>query len=385
MCGPATRRSPQPDGRTSAVGDHRPPVADRRGRVVHLYIFYLASPDVAGPPGASRVRTAGRAAGGAHSPAAFNQGFYNLLLAVWVLLGNGACIASDLTTVGMTMVYVGSKLDRPAGVVLLARADRASRPPRSLRPGPPVLGSRALTSDWWSDDTARTRRGSSGWPGASRGGRVKSSGSSSCGKCRRPAARPGVRPGHVLPRALGAVRAGRSGRARRACAAPGSRSGVFIRRGEPEPVGPDDDLSAQRWYSSAQWAVFSAASQRGSALGGLIGQPGSADHSCRRPPTSRPVLEQVTLRRGGHLETEDVARARRWPASPTADARSRRGWAWLPARCRESISGCSAAVVQARKPPQPWPTTTASRLAEGADDAGDVGGQGRRGRSPRGG
>lgn len=111
--------------------------------VIHVYIFYLESLAWTG-------RTA-RAVFGIRDDRqaedtrqlAFNQGVYNLLLAIWVLLGT-VLIAFGATTVGMTMVYVGAGSMVIAGLVLLA-TDRRKASAALKQLAAPLLGLIALS------------------------------------------------------------------------------------------------------------------------------------------------------------------------------------------------------------------------------------------------
>ena len=62
----------------------------------------------------------------------------------------------------------------------------------------------------------------------------------------------------------------------------------------------------------------------------------------------------------GSWKRNACRRARRWRASTIA-ARSRRGWAIEQTTSRRTLRGWRAAVVQATRPPQSCPTSTASR------------------------
>ena len=111
--------------------------------VIHLYIFYLESLAWTGPTARAvfGIRDAQQAED--TRQLAFNQGFYNLLLAVWVLLGT-VMIAFGQTTVGTTMVYVGAGSMVAAGLLLWA-TDRSKASAAAKQLGPPLLGLTALT------------------------------------------------------------------------------------------------------------------------------------------------------------------------------------------------------------------------------------------------
>lgn len=113
------------------------------GAVIHLYIFYLESLAWTGPRARAvfGVRTDQQAQD--TRQLAFNQGFYNLLLAVWVLLGT-VLIAFGWTTVGTTMVFVGAGSMVAAGLLLLA-TDRRKASAAITQLGAPLLGLIALS------------------------------------------------------------------------------------------------------------------------------------------------------------------------------------------------------------------------------------------------
>ena len=110
--------------------------------LVHVYVFYLES--IAWERESTRrtfrMRTPEEAA--ATKVLAFNQGFYNLFLAIATALGI-AFVAAGSTVIGATLVYVGAGSMVAAGFVLLL-----SRPSNAraaiIQLGPPLLGIVAL-------------------------------------------------------------------------------------------------------------------------------------------------------------------------------------------------------------------------------------------------
>lgn len=111
--------------------------------LIHVYIFYLESLAWTDPRTRAifGVRTDEQAE--ATRPLAFNQGFYNQFLAVWIALGT-VLIGVGSTTVGATLVYVGAGSMVAAGLVLIL-SDRRKASAALLQLAPPLLGLVALT------------------------------------------------------------------------------------------------------------------------------------------------------------------------------------------------------------------------------------------------
>lgn len=86
--------------------------------LIHVYIFYLESIVWTSDRARAVFGTGTRAEAEAMKDLAFNQGFYNLFLAVVTLLGI-AVTAVGSATVGLTMVAVGTGCMVAAGLVLL--------------------------------------------------------------------------------------------------------------------------------------------------------------------------------------------------------------------------------------------------------------------------
>lgn len=111
--------------------------------VIHIYIFILESLAWRGPRARAVFGLRDDQQVEHTVQLAFNQGFYNLFLAVWVVLGT-ILVAFGQTTVGLTMVYVGASSMVAAGAVLLA-TDRRKSSAALTQAGPPALGLLALT------------------------------------------------------------------------------------------------------------------------------------------------------------------------------------------------------------------------------------------------
>lgn len=94
--------------------------------VIHVYIFILES--------LRWDRASTRAAFGIHSdaeaaatkPMAFNQGFYNLFLAILTLMGMAFVLGSS-TTIGATLIFAGTGSMVAAGLVLLLSSPKLAR------------------------------------------------------------------------------------------------------------------------------------------------------------------------------------------------------------------------------------------------------------------
>ncbi|WP_454041021.1 DUF1304 family protein [Cellulosimicrobium sp. Marseille-Q8652] len=94
--------------------------------VLHVVIFYLESVAWTSPRARATFATTAEEAEATRS-LAFNQGFYNLFLAIVTLLGVVLHVAGE-TTVGTTLVLTGTGSMLAAALVLLlsSRAHRAA-------------------------------------------------------------------------------------------------------------------------------------------------------------------------------------------------------------------------------------------------------------------
>ncbi|MFC4372931.1 DUF1304 domain-containing protein [Nocardia halotolerans] len=109
--------------------------------LVHAYIFVLESLRWTAP----RTRaTFGMSAVAAESTKemAFNQGFYNLFLAVVAAVGLGFTVVGD-EGIGLALVLAGAGSMVAAGVVLLVSSPSKARP-ALIQLVPPLLGCLAL-------------------------------------------------------------------------------------------------------------------------------------------------------------------------------------------------------------------------------------------------
>ncbi|MFE3457956.1 DUF1304 domain-containing protein [Nocardiopsis aegyptia] len=112
------------------------------GALVHVYIFVLESV-LWTTPRARSVFGTSEASALATRELAFNQGFYNLFLAVAVVLGT-VLVGTGFTAAGAALVYAG------AGSMVLAGTVLAVSSPAKLRAAliqlaPPLVGVVLLT------------------------------------------------------------------------------------------------------------------------------------------------------------------------------------------------------------------------------------------------
>jgi len=107
------------------------------GAAIHVYIFYLES---IAWTGAAARRTFGTTDETVHvtRPFAYNQGFYNLFLAIAVFLGI-VFVATGSTAIGATLVFVGAGSMVAAGLVLLL-SDRSKARAAMIQLTAPLLG-----------------------------------------------------------------------------------------------------------------------------------------------------------------------------------------------------------------------------------------------------
>ncbi|WP_431799659.1 DUF1304 domain-containing protein [Microbacterium kunmingense] len=105
--------------------------------LIHLYIFVMES--VTWTSARTRATFGIRSLEEAQATKAmaFNQGFYNLFLAVAALLGI-VLVAAGITVVGATLVFVGTGSMVAAGLVLLLSNRRMLRP-AAIQAVPPLI------------------------------------------------------------------------------------------------------------------------------------------------------------------------------------------------------------------------------------------------------
>lgn len=112
--------------------------------LVHVYIFYLESIAWTGARARATFGTGSAQDAAPLKELAFNQGFYNLFLAIAVFLGIGLYVAGQLV-VGATLVFTGAgSMVAAALVLLLSSPDKAAA---ALKQGVvPALGVLALAA-----------------------------------------------------------------------------------------------------------------------------------------------------------------------------------------------------------------------------------------------
>lgn len=109
--------------------------------LIHVYIFVLESLLWTSPRARALFGTTPQEAGATRAMA-YNQGFYNLFLAVAVIVGIVA-LAAGSTAVGATLVFTGAGSMVAAGLVLLT-SDRTKTSAALKQLVPPLLGIVAL-------------------------------------------------------------------------------------------------------------------------------------------------------------------------------------------------------------------------------------------------
>lgn len=94
--------------------------------LVHVYIFVLESLRWTAPSTRRTFGVRSEADAQTMRALAFNQGFYNLFLAVLVVVGI-VCVIANVTTVGLTLVFAGAGMMLAAALVLVLSDGRMLR------------------------------------------------------------------------------------------------------------------------------------------------------------------------------------------------------------------------------------------------------------------
>ncbi|KDA04800.1 epimerase [Microbacterium sp. CH12i] len=103
----------------------------------HVFIFALESLRWTEPETRKIFGVASEADAVTTKPLAFNQGFYNLFLALTTLVGI-ALLLAGLSTVGITLVFAGTAMMLAAALVLVLSNPKMARA-AALQGGPPLL------------------------------------------------------------------------------------------------------------------------------------------------------------------------------------------------------------------------------------------------------
>lgn len=111
--------------------------------LIHLYIFVMESLTWTSARTRATFGIRSLEEAQATKAMAFNQGFYNLFLAVAALLGI-VLVAAGITVVGATLVFVGTGSMVAAGLVLLLSNRRMLRP-AAIQAVPPLIAIILLT------------------------------------------------------------------------------------------------------------------------------------------------------------------------------------------------------------------------------------------------
>lgn len=114
--------------------------------LIHVYIFYLESIAWTGPAARKVFGLPSREFAESTKGLAFNQGFYNLFLAVAIFLGLILMSAGN-TTVGLTLIFVGAGSMVAAGLALLL-SDRSKTSAALKQLSLPALGILFLAIGW---------------------------------------------------------------------------------------------------------------------------------------------------------------------------------------------------------------------------------------------
>ena len=110
--------------------------------LIHVYIFWLESFAWTAPQGLRTFRMSADQAQ-ASKQLAFNQGFYNLFLAI-VAAAGVLFLASDTTSVGAALIYAGAGSMTAAGLVLWISSPQSARA-ALVQLAAPALGLACLT------------------------------------------------------------------------------------------------------------------------------------------------------------------------------------------------------------------------------------------------
>ena len=94
---------------------------------LHVYIFTMESLTWTRPATWKRFGLASQADAETTKPLAYNQGFYNLFLAVGTFVGV-VCVLTGTPTVGWTLIIFGTASMTAAAVVLVSTGRRYARP-----------------------------------------------------------------------------------------------------------------------------------------------------------------------------------------------------------------------------------------------------------------
>ena len=103
----------------------------------HVFIFALESLRWTEPETRKIFGIASEADAETTKPLAFNQGFYNLFLALATLLGI-ALLLSGLTTIGLTLVFAGTGMMLAAALVLVLSNPKSAKS-AAMQGGLPLL------------------------------------------------------------------------------------------------------------------------------------------------------------------------------------------------------------------------------------------------------
>jgi putative membrane protein len=109
--------------------------------LIHVYIFFLESVQWTAPATRKTFGTTAEEAD-ATKEMAYNQGFYNLFLAIVTVIGI-VLVAVDQTGAGAALVFAGAGSMVAAGLVLITSSPSKARP-ALIQLAPPAIGVVAL-------------------------------------------------------------------------------------------------------------------------------------------------------------------------------------------------------------------------------------------------
>lgn len=109
------------------------------GAVLHIFFFYLESVAWSTPSSWKRFGVKNAEAAETIKPWAFNQGYYNLFIAIGTLVGVALIVLTALTQAGVAVAVFGALIMVGASVVLVSTNKRMARA-ALIQGGAPFIG-----------------------------------------------------------------------------------------------------------------------------------------------------------------------------------------------------------------------------------------------------
>jgi putative membrane protein len=97
------------------------------GALLHVFFFYLESVSWSKPSSWKRFGVKSAEDAETVKPWAFNQGYYNLFIAIGTLVGVGLIALTDLDQAGIAIAIFGALIMAGAGVVLVSTNRRMAK------------------------------------------------------------------------------------------------------------------------------------------------------------------------------------------------------------------------------------------------------------------